>query len=322
MGILSCFNGKAKTKDRDVHSAPPMLGGQTRPGALKSPPSPVRLPKDGRRSAPTAIATGSTETEGTNTTMETMGATDPNSPSDIPEALINTGNAASVAEVLGDAIIQKLNSGKWDEREQAIHKIKDRCQNEADTTDTETTDQLPLFNACCCIMRKAMNDKVAPVYFASCSLLDVMLETCANELNNDDVQAGIMPLMTAILARTGDTNQRVMDATCNILLTLARKQKLGLDFVGRYLTQTHKNLRKLRLVWGRLDLIRRAMLEFGFKRSAAFTPETVIPVIVPALDVADEKVRKLAIRIVIDVYKVAGRACIEKHIKVRLYKRS
>jgi hypothetical protein len=28
-------------------------------------------------------------------------------------------------------------------------------------------------------------------------------------------------------------------------------------------------------------------------------------------------VRKLAIRIVIDVYKVAGRACIEKHIKVR-----
>jgi hypothetical protein len=31
--------------------------------------------------------------------METMGATDPNSPSDIPEALINTGNAASVAEV-------------------------------------------------------------------------------------------------------------------------------------------------------------------------------------------------------------------------------
>jgi hypothetical protein len=90
--------------------------------------------------------------------------------------------------VLGDAIIKKLNSGKWDEREQAIHKIKDRLQNEADTTDTETTDQLPLFNACCCSMRKAMNDKVAPVYFASCSLLDVMLETCANELNNDDVQ--------------------------------------------------------------------------------------------------------------------------------------
>ena len=79
------------------------------------------------------------------------------------------------------------------------------------------------------------------------------------------------------------------DLSCN--LQLARKQKLGLDFVGRYLTQTHKNLRKLRLVWGRLDLIRRAMLEFGFKRSAAFTPETVIPVIVPALDVADEKVR-------------------------------
>ena len=47
MGILSCFNGKAKTKDRDVHSAPPMLGGQTRPGALKSPPSPVRQAKDG-----------------------------------------------------------------------------------------------------------------------------------------------------------------------------------------------------------------------------------------------------------------------------------
>ena len=108
--------------------------------------------------------------------------------------------------MLGDAIIKHLNSGKWDEREQAIHKIKDRLQNENDTEtciDTETTDQLPLFNACCCSMRKAMNDKVAPVYFASCSLLDVMLETCANELNNDDVQVRDARIIALIFASRG-----------------------------------------------------------------------------------------------------------------------
>lgn len=128
------------------------------------------------------------------------------------------------------------------------------------------------------------------------------------------LQAGIMPLMSTIIVRTGDTNQRVMERTCNVILELARKRKVGLDFVARYLTMQHKNMRKLRLVWGRLDLIRRSMLEFGFKRSTIFTAETVMPIVVPALDVPDEKVRKLAIRIVVDVYKQGGLLAVEKHI--------
>ena len=45
--------------------------------------------------------------------------------------------------------------------------------------------------------------------------------------------------------------------------------------------------------------------------------QTVMPVVVPALDVPDEKVRKLAVRIVVDVYKQGGLAAVEKHIHVR-----
>lgn len=94
-------------------------------------------------------------------------------------------------QVLGDEIIKKLNSDKWDTREEALRKIKDRLGTEGGTTtgsDGDLPDRLPFFNACCCVMRKAMNDKVAPVYFAACSLLDALLETCANDLNNDDIQ--------------------------------------------------------------------------------------------------------------------------------------
>lgn len=245
--------------------------------------------------------------------------TDPSSPSEIPEEIINTGNEVSVAEVLGDELIKKLNSEKWDTREDALRKIKDTLDAErsigSSDGDADSTDRLPFFNACCCVMRKAMNDKVAPVYFAACSLLDTLLETCAGDLNSDDIQAGIMPLMSTIIVRTGDTNQRVMERTCNVILELARKRKVGLDFVARYLTMQHKSMRKLRLVWGRLDLIRRSMLEFGFKRSTIFTAETVMPIVVPALDVPDEKVRKLAVRIVVDVYKQGGLAAVEKHIQ-------
>ena len=56
------------------------------------------------------------------------------------------------------------------------------------------------------------------------------------------------------------------------------------------------------------------MLEFGFKRSTIFTAETAMPMVVPALDVPDEKVRKLAVRIVVDVYKQGGRSSVEKHL--------
>lgn len=38
--------------------------------------------------------------------------------------------------------------------------------------------------------------------------------------------------------------------------------------------------------------------------------------VVPALDVPDEKVRKLAVRIVVDVYKQGGRSSVEKHLHV------
>ena len=35
-------------------------------------------------------------------------------------------------------------------------------------------------------------------------------------------QAGIMPLMSTIIVRTGDTNQRVMERTCNVILEVRR----------------------------------------------------------------------------------------------------
>ena len=89
-------------------------------------------------------------------------------------------------------MIKKLNSEKWDTREDALRKIKDTLDAErsigSSDGDADSTDRLPFFNACCCVMRKAMNDKVAPVYFAACSLLDTLLETCAGDLNSDDIQ--------------------------------------------------------------------------------------------------------------------------------------
>lgn len=216
--------------------------------------------------------------------------------------------------MFGDAIIKQLNSEKWDQREQALQKIDERLLQEANVA-AEMSDRLPLFNACCCIVRTAMNDKVAPVYFESCKLLEYLISDYGKDLPSDEVQAGIAPLMTSMLSRTGESNQRVLECTCALFLSLARMENVGLDFVGWHITQPVKTMRKLRLVWGRLDLVRRTIVEFGLKRSTAFSTETVLPLVIPALDVADEKVRKLAVRCVVDVYKTAGNDAVAPHIK-------
>eukprot|EP01052_Picozoa_sp_SAG31_P015743 SAG31_NODE_1020_length_10349_cov_5.621561_3_plen_287_part_00 len=242
--------------------------------------------------------------------------------------LISHQFALRPAQILGDELIKKLNSAKWDTREDALRKIKDRLDTERGIGCSDADiDRLPFFNACCCVMRKAMNDKVAPVYFAACSLLDTLLETCSNDLNSDDIQVqhstvncckspaifgcsvnllfvigwdhashehhhcqdrrhesardgtylqrhlgGISICLTPLEEQPADGlfESSVCSVAC-IILQLARKQKVGLDFVARYLTMQHKSMRKLRLVWGRLDLVRRSMLEFGFKRSTIFT---------------------------------------------------
>lgn len=216
--------------------------------------------------------------------------------------------------MFGDAIIKKLSSEKWNDREEALQSIDGRLRQEAKVA-AEMSDRLPLFNACCCIVRAAMNDKVAPVYFEACKLLEYMISEYGKDLPADEVRAGIAPLMTSMLGRTGESNQRVLESTCTLFLSLARLQNVGLEFVAGYITKPVKTMRKLRLVWGRLDLLRRAIVAFGLKRSAAFSAETVMPVVVPALEVADEKVRKMAVRVVTDVYKIAGKDATEKHIQ-------
>ncbi len=217
-------------------------------------------------------------------------------------------------QVFGDVIIKKLNSDKWSEREEALQSIDERLRQEAKVA-AEMSDRLPLFNACCCIVRTAMNDKVAPVYFEACKLLEYMLSDYGKNLPADEVRAGVAPLMTSMLGRVGESNQRVLEATCALFLSLARLPNVGLEFIAGYVTTPIKTMRKLRLVWGRLDLLRRAVVAFGLKRSEALSAETVMPVVVPALDVADEKVRKMAVRVVTDVYKIAGKDAIEKHIQ-------
>lgn len=216
--------------------------------------------------------------------------------------------------MFGDTIIKQLSSDKWDKREQALQSIDGRLRQEANVA-AEMSDRLPLFNACCCIVRTAMNDKVAPVYFEACKLLEYMISDYGKELPADEARTGIAPLMTIMLSRTGESNQRVLECTCALFLSLARLENIGLDFIAGYITAPVKTMRKVRLVWGRLDLLRRAIVAFGLKRSDALSAETVMPVVVPALDIADEKVRKMAVRVVTDVYKVAGKDAVAKHIQ-------
>ena len=217
-------------------------------------------------------------------------------------------------QVFGDAIIRQLNSEKWDQREEALQSISERLRQEANVA-AEMSDRLPLFNACCCIVRSAMNDKVAPVYFASCKLLEYLVDEFGKELNAEDVQAGLAPLMGSMLARTGESNQRVLECTCALFLSLARMETVGLDFIATYVTQQIKTMRKTRLVWGRLDLVRRTIIEYGLKRANKFSADTVLPMVIPALEVADEKVRKMAMRVVVDTYKIVGKDAVNPHVQ-------
>lgn len=89
-------------------------------------------------------------------------------------------------------------------------------------------------------------------------------------------------------------------------MQLARMDNVGLSFMAPHITEPVKTMRKVRLVCGRLGLARRAMEQFGLLRSPELSAEALMALAVPALEAADDKARKMAVRIVVDVYKLAG----------------
>ena len=140
-------------------------------------PHPLRFA--GRRSAPGLTTPSKDESTPLQTT--------PNSPREIPEEIINGSKGDhSVAEVFDADMLTKLSSDLWNEREQALQNIDKRVKSHDDYS---SADKMPLFNACCCILRKGTADKVAPVFFAACALLESITDSSfAGSIPADDVQ--------------------------------------------------------------------------------------------------------------------------------------
>ena len=68
-----------------------------------------------------------------------------------------------------------------------------------------------------------------------------------------------------------------------VLTQLSNKPCVSFGYAAKYIVQPIKSLRKFRLVWGRLELIRRAIAEFGIDKEEAFSATVRAPSLPRAL---------------------------------------
>lgn len=325
MGFLSCFGSKSDS-DRNVHSAPATLERSSPKNGTREQASPGRrclsAPENGER----------TDSKNDSKKMKNIVSNaPPPSAEEIPEEILNQGEF-SVSEIFGETVIRNLSSEEWSEREDALNSIRERIEKEQEQRQDISTDddmmmnKLPLFNACCCILRPGLCDKIAPVYFAAISLLETLAVSFAVKINNDDAESGLSGLMSIVVNKVGDSNVRILEASCQAIIAISRCSSSlgGLDFTSPFILRPITNMKRLRLVWGRLELLKRTMECFEIRHSNAFVLDTILPFVVPALGQQEQgnnlqgKVRKLAQRIVSSVYKQSSlldKAKVRQHLE-------
>eukprot|EP00736_Rhodelphis_marinus_P009299 Rmarinus@m.14020 len=184
------------------------------------------------------------------------------------------------------------------------------------------------FNATCCLVQRSLSDKIAPVFFDSLDVIRTLVETQASAMHRDDLAACLGAVLPQLVARIGDSNSRVHEAACHSILFLTRHPAVGGVMIFPYVcspsadeTDSIKDDDKQRAgkkpslgkrprhVRGVLALLRKVIPEAGFSEQSGLSVNVVVGAIArPALDSPDEKLRRVAMAVVVESYRLAPRA--------------
>ncbi|XP_061592671.1 centrosomal protein of 104 kDa isoform X2 [Cololabis saira] len=206
-------------------------------------------------------------------------------------------------EVFGETLVAGAYSKTWCCREDALLAVQKKLSEVSSTIPKE--ELRSMMRAAVFLVKKALLDKVASVFYASLKLLRLMLSQLIPGLGLGRAEVTHCLEMTFpnLLARTGDSASRPRAAAVTFIQEIAAfKEVRALQLIPVELVKPFKSNFPSRLAQSRAELLEKLLAELGTENSG-FTLQNVIMFCTAALEHSAKAVRELAVRIILFMYQ-------------------
>mmetsp|Transcript_30529 Transcript_30529/g.69445 ORF Transcript_30529/g.69445 Transcript_30529/m.69445 type:complete len:577 (+) Transcript_30529:3-1733(+) len=145
-----------------------------------------------------------------------------------------------VKAIFGNMIGGSLQSSKWDRRVEAMAAVETILKGYSlnpGSPDVPATPNrvrkrhMDSFKCCCALLYHALNDKILPIVFQAHSLYRACFESCETVMLQHELKAAMTILLTFVIRRLGDSNARLHESACSLVVFCAALPSCGLPMV-------------------------------------------------------------------------------------------
>eukprot|EP01064_Diplonema_japonicum_P034532 TRINITY_DN7182_c0_g2_i1.p1 TRINITY_DN7182_c0_g2~~TRINITY_DN7182_c0_g2_i1.p1 ORF type:complete len:775 (+),score=166.09 TRINITY_DN7182_c0_g2_i1:190-2514(+) len=262
-----------------------------------------RKPK--RRSSLAKPTETTTTSEIPSSTLDSAGIENAPRPLSPPSALPHDVHEESkdLISLVGMEHVKALKSQRWQHRSEGLKKLEDAVHTLAGVKkDKVITLIFPIISV-------SIADSVFQVYLSSVNLMKYMLVSYLHDVPSDVLRECCQPIVTNLIMRLGDVNGRVRDVAKDCLLAVARHPRVGVNAVAEQATtgELSNGPDTWKITIGKINLLISLLEEHELAElPTPFGVEAVMGLAVTSFSIVNQKVRKTATSLVVEVYKKIG----------------
>ncbi|KAI9918926.1 hypothetical protein PsorP6_012051 [Peronosclerospora sorghi] len=219
-------------------------------------------------------------------------------PDKLPAALAK--ESEELIAVIGPFLTRCFYSNLWTHRDAAIRKVTMEMDNYA-------VQPMRLLEVCSIVAQSGAGDCIVPVTLSAFGLLDRMVSFGAQILK-DDMCRILDNSMTPLVNKLGEFQSKVRDEAMILLEHFAAAENVGIAFVVAHLTRRSKKALGVKLLLGRLLVLKRFLVQFELVPTSDFSA----PGIMGFLDDCNcfahysREIRDVAKKITVSLYRAVG----------------
>ena len=337
-------NGARKQKKREKADKPPKRPKQKKAKKEAPPPPPESdeddVDKDERDDTTAMSESGAMGPIGVNVGIENEAV--PASPSR-PLSDEDRSALSGLIHYFGEDVAQNVKGHRWSHRLDAINAISDslhdigvRCGKRESTDAGAEWQKAEVLEVLAeNVLSSGLEDSVFQVFAATTALLSQILSSFVHDLHGDMVKDYIVAydMIGVLVGKLAACNSRVREVAKDALVAISHHRFLGVHLVAQYCLMrydSHTSISSYKLLIGKVNLLISLLQEHQLvdeddttQRGTALSPassarddedpvytmENVMQLAAFALSIVNQKIRRTAITLVVDLYKRHGRKC-------------
>eukprot|EP01059_Diplonema_ambulator_P031508 TRINITY_DN57_c4_g1_i2.p1 TRINITY_DN57_c4_g1~~TRINITY_DN57_c4_g1_i2.p1 ORF type:complete len:816 (+),score=133.32 TRINITY_DN57_c4_g1_i2:124-2448(+) len=207
-----------------------------------------------------------------------------------------------LVSLLGDDLVRHLKSTRWQHRVTGLKRLEEAVHLLGVSKRAVVELTFPLIES-------TIPEAVFQVYSSGVGLLKYLLQAYLHDVPGDFLRGHVSGCVQQLIMRLGDVNGRVRDVAKDCLLALARHPRVGVNAVAEQATSGEicHGPDTWKITIGKINLMISLLEEHPIvEADVAFSVQKVMGLAVGAFDIVNQKVRKTATSLVVEIYKKIG----------------